>query len=174
MVAPQHRRRGGFVRSGAKRITVWVGYADQAFVTVASGAKTIVANFSLATVDAVTVVRSRGVISIAPSVFSADLPLVGAFGIGIVSNEAFVAGAASVPGPFSSSDWDGWMVLVPWAYRYDLTSDIGRLLPGSLQITIDSKAMRKMSSNETLVMVAESETGAIDFAAPIRTLLKLS
>ncbi len=104
---------------------------------------------------------------------SVNVDFIGAFGIGIVSTQAFVAGVASVPGPFTNSDWEGWMVLMPIAMTWDVTTDIGRAIT-SLQQVVDSKAMRTMSSNETLVMVGESEFGTFRVKAPIRTLLKLS
>jgi hypothetical protein len=39
---------------------------------------------------------------------------------------------------------------------------------------VDSKAMRKVSSNEAAVVVAESLTGAFNISTPVRTLIKLS
>ncbi len=167
-------RRFGVGRGRApKRRTVWVGYADQGFIAVGAGLKVLISNFTLGTLDSLTVVRNRGVISVRSTLVAVDQDVVGAFGIGIVTVQAFTAGVASVPGPWTDSDWDGWMVLQPIAFRYDLTTDIGRLIT-TVNMEIDSKAMRKMEANEILVMVAESQAQAFDIAAPIRSLVKLA
>ena len=98
--------------------------------------------------------------------------MVGAFGIGIVSAEALAAGIGSIPLPFTDADWGGWMVLQPWAFRLDVTTDVGRLL-SSFQIEVDSKAMRKVEPNSAAVIVAESLTGAVSVCDTTRLLLKL-
>ena len=103
---------------------------------------------------------------------SADLVLAGAVGIGVVSLEAFTAGVASMPGPFSDADWGGWMVWRSFAYKFDVTTDVGRLLL-SWEFEVDSKAMRKMGSNETMVVLVESQTGAFQAFDGTRTLVKL-
>ena len=68
-----------------------------------------------------TIIRTRGMITIFPTSFGADLNVVGAFGIGLVSAEAFAAGIASVPEPYADSDWGGWMVLQPFAFHLEFT-----------------------------------------------------
>jgi len=158
---------------GSRRRSLWVGYADQGYVAVAAGAKQLISNFTLATLDSLTVIRNRGVISIIVPNAAADVDVVGAFGIGIVTQTAFTQGVASVPGPFSDSDWDGWMLLVPISHRIDVTSDVGRALMG-VERVVDSKAMRKMEANEILVAVCESQANGFSVSAPIRTLVKLA
>ena len=39
---------------------------------------------------------------------------------------------------------------------------------------VDSKAMRKVTDDETIVLVAESQVGAYKISMPLRLLLKLS
>jgi len=170
---PPRRRSFVGARRGPKRRTIWVGYAQQTGILVTDTTKTLISSFSLSTVDMVTVVRNRGLLSVRPSNQSLNLEPIGAFGIGIVSTQAFVAGIASIPGPFTNSDWEGWMVLMPYAFNWDVTTDVGRALT-SVEQVIDSKAMRTMSSNETLVMVGESESGTVVISSPVRTLLKLA
>ncbi len=167
------RRLGVFRRSGPKRRSLWVGYADQGFIAVGAGLKVAISNFTLATLDSLTVIRNRGFLSVRATVTGVDADVVGAFGIGIVTQQAFAAGVASMPGPWTDSDWDGWMLLQPFAFRYDLTTDVGRFI-STIQIMLDSKSMRKMEANETLVMMAESQAIAFDISAPVRTLVKLA
>ncbi len=108
-------------------------------------------------------------ISIRPTTTDQDNTVVGAFGIGLVSQEAFIAGVTAVPEPFTDSDWGGWMVMVPFAYNIDFGSATS-LYINSLQIEVDSKAMRKVEPNSVMVVVAESLTGAFDIADGTRLL----
>ncbi len=164
--------RGGFqFRHGKGRLTQWVGPPAQAFVSVASAGATLIDSF--APEEALTVIRNRGAISHTPEGFAADIEYVGAFGVGIVSAEAFAAGIASVPTPFTDADWAGWMVWRSFAYRYEFLDGTGSLLTVDT-IEIDSKAMRKIGPNEVLAYVAESQIGAFRLMDGIRTLVKLS
>ena len=118
-----------------------------------------------------TIVRTRGMLDVRPQAFSADISVIGAVGFGIVSDEAFAAGAAGVPGPWTNSDWSGWFVWQAFSYLYDMTTDVGRLVLPSSQF--DSKAMRKVGINETVVVVCESQADAVNISIPFRMLVKL-
>ena len=107
----------------------------------------------------------------APQSFAADLDIIGAMGIGIVSDQALAAGAASIPGPWTDSSWDGWFVHQFFAYRFEVTTDIGRLI-ASISIPFDSKAMRKVGTNESVVIMVESQLVAFNAAVMFRMLVK--
>ncbi len=104
---------------------------------------------------------------------TADVLIVGAVGIGIVSAEAFTAGAASIPGPFSQAEWDGWMVWQPIQLTFEHFTSASALL-SSVQAVVDSKAMRKVGANEVAVFMAESQAVAFDISVCIWTLIKLA
>jgi len=140
------------------------------FTAVAAGGATILTSLSFESPG--TLIRTRGMVSVFPQAAGADINVVGAFGIGIVSAEALSVGITAIPTPFTDADWGGWMVLQPFAFRLDVTSDIGRLI-SSLQIEVDSKAMRKVGPNTAAVVVAESLSGALSVADTTRLLLKL-
>ena len=169
-MARQHRRP-----SGVKRQVTWVGPADQGFVAVATGAKVILASFDPVSfgMDKPTVIRTRGQVAVRPEITTADLDLVGAIGLGIVSDEAFAAGVAAIPGPFDSADWDGWFVWQSFSYNYEFIDGTGFNF-SVWNFEVDSKAMRKVSDGETMVVVIESQVGAMRISAPLRTLWKLS
>ena len=99
-------------RRAEKRKTIWVGTAIANALAVASGASVIHSSFAPDALSmlAPTAVRTRGQFTVFPTAFGADLDYIGAFGLGIVSDEAFVAGAASLPRPFDDDDWGGWLV----------------------------------------------------------------
>ncbi len=96
-------------------------------MAVATNASTIIGSFDAATSGLLkpTIVWTRGQVSIAPDVFSADVDIVGAFGIGIVSDQAFAAGAGSIPRPFTQSDWDGWFVWRSFSMRFEFADATG-------------------------------------------------
>ena len=164
-------------RSGPKRVTSWVGPADQAFLSVATGAKVIISIFTLATsvpsLDRPTIVRTRGEVSVHPASAAADVSIVGAFGLAVVSTDAFAAGVASIPGPFDDADWEGWYVWRSFSFRYELLDATASLI-FTRSWEVDSKAMRRLGTNTTCVAVAESQSGAFEISMPLRTLIKLA
>ena len=169
------RGRLAFKARGPKRKTTWAGFTQQGYVGVATTAKVLVASLDLAAFGllAPTLVRSRGQVSLTgDATGTADSRVVGAFGMGIVSTDARAAGIASIPGPFSDSDWGGWAVLRPFSFVWEFGSNVG-FARASVEIEVDSKAMRKIEANEELVFVAESQSGAFDISMPIRTLFML-
>ncbi len=164
------RRSFGHGGSRSARLTEWLGPALQDFVNVAAGGATLLGNFSFE--DPATIMRTRGMISIVPQVFGADLVINGAFGIGVVSNEAVAAGVASIPEPFSDADWGGWFVWRSFTYRMEF-ADATALNFIPWQLEIDSKAMRKVQTNDNMVLVAESQVGAFAISSSLRHLIKL-
>ncbi len=166
------RRSFAAPRARSSRLTQWIGPADQGYVSVASAGATIISSASFE--EPLTIMRSRGNVSIQPGSFAADLNVVGAFGVAIVTTEAFTAGIASIPEPFSDADWGGWFVWRSFSMHLDVQSAVGFDVNSALQFEVDSKAMRKVSQNETLVTIAESREGAFDISANLRTLIKLS
>ena len=166
------RRRFPARVSGHARLNQWIGPPEQDFVGVSSGGSTLVSSLTVA--EATTIVRTRGMVSVQPGSFAADLNVVGAFGIGIVSDEAFGIGITAIPTPYSDGDWPGWLMWESFAFHLDAQSAIGFEMPASLQIMVDSKGMRKVGNSESLVFIAESQTGAFDIADCTRQLFKLS
>ena len=166
-------RSRGFIRraqSGHKRLTEWGNLADQGFVAVSSAGATLISSTSFESPG--TIVRSRGMISLRFAAHNADVSVVGAFGIGLVSAEALAVGITAVPEPFTDSDWGGWMTWQPFARRLEF-SDATGLYSEDWEYVIDSKAMRKVEPNSAMVFVAESQQGAFQISETVRLLLKL-
>jgi len=162
-------------RSGPVRQTTWIALADQGEINVASGASNIISSFEpgAAAMLAPTIVRTRGEVTITPQTFGSDLDISGAFGVCIVSADAFAAGATSIPRPFDDADWGGWFVWQSFFYHLEFGDLTGvRVIGRSYQV--DSKAMRKIKTNETLVQVCESQSGALSAAMHLRFLFKMS
>ncbi len=164
------RPHRSFQMQRSSRLTQWLGPAFQGYVSVASGGATLISTATFE--DPVTLMRSRGMVSITPTAVSADLDLVGAFGVGIVSAEAAAAGVASMPEPYSDSDWGGWVVWRSFAYHFEFATAAAVNYP-RFDFEVDSKAMRKISASETIVTIAESVTGAFEISSNLRRLIKL-
>ena len=164
-----HRRPRSFQR-GPRRKTDWIGWPDAQFTAIAGNTNVLLSSVTFTQPE--TIVRTRGLISITGQAGSADLNIVGALGCTIVSDQAFAAGAASIPGPWTDSDYDGWFVLQPFVLKLDVTTDIGRLIFDK-DYMIDSKAQRKVTDGETVVTMVESQGAAFSIADPFRYLTML-
>jgi hypothetical protein len=168
-----HRRRSGF----AKTIDFkqWdtvlqgkVGAFDIAEGTVALGPTGAAATVPL------TVLRTRGQWQIELDAAAVNERVQVAAGIIITSDEAFAAGAASVPSPQNDGE-DDWL----WHGYLTVTAlQEAAVDPSFLSASgeIDSKAMRKMNSNEIMIFVAEivnstDQTGTLDFQYACRQLI---
>ncbi len=99
----------------------------------------------------------------------------GAVGFAVVSEQASVAGAASVPGPITNEDselWFVWQAL--WAQSYVATIAGFESAPGRV-FDFDSKAMRKIEEGDAIVVVFENADDAHGMIIEIkyRMLIKL-
>jgi len=174
-------RQRGFTRgpSGPKRQTTWIGPADQAFIGVAAGSAVIISSFTPATavpsMIKPTIIRTRGEVAIAPTLgaLSADVTIVGAYGLAVVSTAALTAGVASIPTPWEEPGWDGWFVWRSFGLSFDNIDSTGVIVTAHQQ-EVDSKAMRKVTAAESVVLVAESQATGFVISMALRMLLKLS
>ena len=97
----------------------------------------------------------------------------GAFGMAIVTDAASAIGATAIPGPWTDSSWDGWFVWEPFGFRFESVTQVGVFM-ASREIVIDSKAMRKLNDEETIVMMVESEAEDFRLGIGLRMLFKLA
>jgi len=156
-------------------LSTWVGPADQAFVAIGAGAKVIVASFDPAAAGLLspTIIRTRGEVSVG-SVATGSTEITGAYGMCIVTDTAFAAGAGSIPGPWSDSGWDGWFVWRSFNFTVVSATGTGFQSDAYLRHEVDSKAMRKITDDETVVLMAETASVAARISMATRELYKLS
>ena len=126
-----------------------------------------------------TIVRIRGACHCTLKTAAAlgDGFLVG-LGIGLVTEQALVAGITAVPGPLTDADWDGWM----WHSVTDVRAITATIADGanavsaSARVDVDTKAMRKWHEDSVAVIgvieVVESGAASMDFNSFTRMLLK--
>jgi len=100
----------------------------------------------------------------------------GAFGVGIVSSDAFVAGVGSVPNPLDDQDWPGWLYCLHWSLHASTATISDGVNTGRISVDVDSKAMRRFRSNEAMfasMQVTEVGTAQVEVFWNSRTLDKL-
>ncbi len=173
MVSPSRFRRG------ERRKTRWGATIASGSLAVPAATKVLAARFTDAQLDAIgvpmTVVRERGDLLVFSDQEAGDENQIGAIGFAVVSEVAAAAGAASIPGPHTNADWDGWYVWAAITGRYEFSSAAGFEGNFGQRITIDSKAMRKIEDNMSLVIMIEngSATHGFNTVYQGRTLLML-
>ena len=168
-----HRRRGFPVRS--RRATDWGFGPDADSVVVTSSTKTLWTT-ALTIGAPYTLIRLRGHFELILTVSSAiGAGFAGAIGMTLVSNDAFAAGAGSIPGPVTDSNWDGWFYHQFFNLHATTATVADAVNNMVVRKEIDSKAMRKWTPDQTLVaMIGATQTGnaSMTLHADSRVLVK--
>ena len=99
----------------------------------------------------------------------------GAFGLGIVQEQATSIGITAVPHPIADSSSGLWFTWVPFVGLFLFSSAVGVHPQRATNYVIDSKVMRKFGANERLAIVIENEEGSsgLQFWYTLRILSKL-
>ena len=155
----------------------WGGTFTATGQAVAGNTKVLLGGFTLsnANIDE-TVLRTVGRLAIKSDQTAADEEQIGAFGMIIVNDLAVAAGAASVPGPITDRDDDGWFVYVPIVQSLDFASGVGIEAQMSTGYPFDSKAKRRVQEGFQIAMVVENghATSAFTIAFVIRVLSQIT
>ena len=135
--------------------------------------------------DGLTLVRTRGeaVLQLVTAAAAGD-GFAGALGIANVTSNAIGVGITAVPTPITDDNWDGWLyhrffaLISSGAITANAATDTDQVLPtsGSLRFEIDSKAMRKVNSDTSLIFVIQVSlvgTASMFWSANSRMLFKL-
>ena len=149
------------LRQGQRRKSEWVQSADATAITVlGAGAATLVQSISEASLVAQglqpsTVVRTRGHLFIQSDQSAAQEASFGAISFAVTSEPARAAGVGSVLTPLVDEDADQFFVYESWQ-AFSGGPSTGALFsqPTSV-VDIDSKAQRKVSQGEAIVVVIE-------------------
>ena len=149
----------------------WLG-ANFGATSINATAQAVLGAFQFTVSSSSTLLRIRGnlLVKATPDAV-ADNTVVG-LGMGIITTDAATIGGTSVPGPLGDPDWD-------WVWHQYVPLDAGQAaLAGDdigtfVRVPIDSKAMRKMKTNESLVLIghaANSNFGALVVSGGMRAL----
>ena len=167
------RTRGAFSgRQSARRATGW----DIGPEGILSPASTAVSGFPttvLSLLDGQTIVRTRGELYLRLlSSSTAQGGFQWAAGLCIVSSKAAAIGATAIPGPLTEIEWEGWFWHSQGAIKTGGPVPVDSITSVDLvqRVEIDSKAMRKIDSEETIVGMLETvEVGTSTMHAELRT-----
>ena len=127
----------------------WAGIATTP-TTVAASTKVLLASFVLSTAFDETITRVRGHMSVTSDQAATPQEVRGALGFVRVTDRAVAAGAASIPGPITDIDDDGWFVFVPVA------SHGARVSNANPEYAIESKAQRIIREGEVSAVMYEN------------------
>ena len=148
-----------FVRPVGSRLRTrktWGGFTSgAAWVAVAGSQSSILGSFVAGT--DVTVLRTRGLLSIRSDQEGIDEEVNGALGLAVVSEDAFGIGVTAVPTPIADIGSDAWLMWMPFSHAFRFAAAVGLNEPIQSMFTIDSKAMRKFHADERVVVVIENE-----------------
>ena len=174
------RRAFQGARSPQRRLTAWsVGVGGETQTSIVASANTIIGSGVVLVDDTrVTLVRIRGNMTVFLTGIASLLDgFFWAFGIGLVTDQAFAAGAAAIPDPFDESAWPGWIYHSFGSCFGNVATTIGNEVYATEKREIDSKAMRKWGDGQTLVaMLSTTEVGSATLKVNMdtRLLVKLS
>jgi len=173
-----------------RRVSAWtvgVGGTTGSATIVGNNAIFLGSAVVLVALEAVTVVRIRGqFLGYLLTAASAGDGFRGAVGIGIATTAAVTAGIGSVPTPLTEQDADNWL----WHQYFALTTPAAivaadavkeasnmAVVTGAFRTDIDSRAMRKFRSQDSLyasVEIIETGTATAQFSLDSRMLVKLA
>ena len=174
-------RRGYSLRSPSRRRSTHWGFGpgDNAVNAITGDGVTFLGSgIILSTETQATIVRLRGsLVAYLTATSAANDGFHCAIGVGLVSDEAFAVGVASIPGPLTEADNEIWM----YHRFFDIHSPTATLASAdvsqSVAFEVDSKAMRKWDDDKTLVAMLEVEEASVAIAAvwfDSRVLLKFT
>jgi len=168
--------RSGF-RRGSVRATDWAfAFVSTGFVNVGANTKTLLFALSsavLSTLTPFTIIRTRGYFAVASDQQAATENQLGAIGVVLVNDTARALGVTGIPGPATDALWDAWFVHDFFGQRYNVGSNIGFDAQVATRHVIDSKAMRKVESDEGMVLMIENNSStAFLISVGMRFLIK--
>ncbi len=160
---------------GPKRVTDWTGIADASvnFQAVAASAKALLIVFAGNTEE--TIVRCRGIVTVKSDQIGSTEAQIGALSMAVVSSQAATTGASAIPGPMTSPGYAGWFVYEMFGNQMALSTAAGFDPRFGITREIDSKAMRKIGEDESVVIMYENGANGLgtDVFVNVRILTKL-
>ncbi len=137
-------------------------------MTVAAATKVLVATFTLSSQGiGETVRRTLGWVLVHSDQEAANEAYQGALGFQVVTDLAVAAGAASIPGPVTDADDDGWFVWQAFGGASMATSSAER---GRL-FNFDSRAMRRIEPGQTVAVMYENASATTGLIVELATSL---
>ncbi len=105
-----------------------------------------------------TIIRNIGWVHVTSDQAAATEYAGGALGAIVVTDIAAAAGVASIPGPTTNKDDDGWFLWVPTVSQFTFQSAIGFQSDGGNIFQFDSRGSRRMQEGYNVAFVFENES----------------
>ena len=176
-MAFKRSRRPAFAVA-SRRATEWAGGAGPTTLTVlAATTKLLDSSFSEATLARLvpaTIVREHMTLYVKSDQIAASENPFGSVGSAVVSEQARVAGAASLPGPDTNDASDLWYLHGRWSAVIVFGTAVGLETSAGRVFQFDSKAQRKVEDGSAIVTMIENITAfGVQYLIQQRTLFKL-
>ncbi len=162
---------------GQRRLTQWGATAPETtFTALAAATAVLDSTFTVGSDSPETVVRIRGSFDVQSDQLAAQEEPFGAIGIAIVSDQAVAIGVTAIPTPYTDATSDLWMLHEFWSAPMTFGVDARGIAKIDQLVVLDSKAMRKITEDETLIIVVEngSATAGAEYRLDLRILAKVS
>jgi len=156
--------RSRIVRSKSRPNNSWSGVVVSSFTTIAFGTKTLLSTLVLNNqgIDE-TILRVIGSITVASDQFAAAEDQIGSVGLIVVTDLAIAAGAASIPGPSTNIEDDGWFCHQTFANRNVVAAE-----PRPLMIPFASKGRRIVESGQSVALMVENSDANNGFVVAVQ------
>ncbi len=169
---------GSRIPQSLRRKTEWIASSDITTIqTLAASTAVLDQILTAATVSSLgpaTIVRTIGTLWVkTDQVAATEIPF-GAMGMTVVSEQASVAGVASVPVPITDETSDLFFTYVPWAASLILADATG-IIDGMQVYQFDSRAQRKVQDGDAVAVTLEnaSSVHGVGYVLKFRMLFKL-
>ncbi len=167
-MARRRFRSGGFAQKPRKTLA-WSSSAPVTGLVALAASTSALIETIIPNVPDLTELRVRGLFGWRTDQLAASEIQVGAVGMIVVEEPAATLGITALPVPNTDGDSD-WMWHSYYASRFEFGSAIGFQTSSLNTMIIDSKAMRKVSSTQRVVVVIENSGLGIQFFWSIRIL----
>jgi len=164
------------VRGGGRRLTSWFDIAPtRSTLTAAGGSIQNSLTAAELALRPFTIIRTHLIIHIESDQSAASEFQLGAVGMAVVTEQAVAAGVGSVPTPVTDDDSDEFF-LHQWCMNSFVFADATGFDDQAGKVyEVDSKAMRKVSDSDNVIVVAEVDPvtgGGINMSIAGRLLIK--
>jgi len=163
--------------TGSRRMTDWAATSGRSAYTALAAASSIL-DTTFVTLDSQpeTIVRTVGLLNIQSDQAAASERPFGAVGICIVSDQAAAIGITAIPKPFTDASSDLWFMHRFWAAPVAEAGTGASLQNISQDVDLSSKAMRKLTDDETVCLVIENASAihGAEYTFNVRLLSKVA
>ena len=149
-------------RFPSRRSTAWSSSADVSAETSVGANSVLLDQVLTPTVTEQTITRVRGLLTIRSDQVIATEAQLGAFGMAVVEEPAATAGVSAVPTPITDAASEAWFLWQAIGQTLHVADATGMIQ--GVQYVLESKAMRKVNSEQRVVVVFENSSASAGFA----------